>query len=76
MKTTTHGNGRGLDDLYILPDDASEWSQIVGYLKSRSIAYQHSLSDVEGQDWFGKQFIEIPFGEGLRSCIEQACNIE
>lgn len=72
MKTNTHGNGNGLNDLYILPDDDQERQRITDYLDSRGIHYQWSFSDVEGQDWFGKRFIELPFGEGLLGVIQQA----
>lgn len=72
MKTSTHGNGRGLNDLYILPDDAAEGDCIVRYLKARGMGFQWSHSDVEGQEWYGKRFIEIPFGEGMESVIRDA----
>jgi hypothetical protein len=72
MQTHTHGNGNGLNDLYILPDNADESQRITQYLKSREIGYEWSFSDVEGQDWHGRRFIEIPFGEGFLSVIQQA----
>jgi len=72
MKTATHGNGNGLDDLYILPDDEKERQRIADYLKSRGIRYNWSFSDVEGQDWHGRHFFELPFGEGLLGVIQQA----
>lgn len=72
MKTTTHGNGNGLDDLYILPDNEQERQRIADYLKSIGIRYEWSFSDVEGQDWHGKHFFELPFGEGLLGVIQQS----
>ncbi len=70
MKTTTHGNGNGLNDLYILPDNQHESDRITRYLKERGQRFSWSYSDVEGQDWYGKAFIEIAFGESLLPEIE------
>jgi hypothetical protein len=72
MQTSTHGNGRGLNDLYILPDDSEESEKITDYLQKREIPYSWSFSDVAGQEWYGKRFIDIPFGESLLGVIEQA----
>lgn len=71
MKTTTHGNGNGLNDLYILPDDHAERDRITLYLLSIKQSYQWSRSDVEGQEWYGRWFFEIPFGESLLWEIER-----
>ena len=71
MKTDTHGNGNGLNDLYILPETPEETGTITRYLRHRAISHHWSHSDVEGQEWYGKNFIEIPFGEGLLGVIEQ-----
>lgn len=74
MKTHTHGNGNGLDDLYILPDNHGEQRVITRWLLDHGIRYQWSYSNVEGQDWHGSHFIEIPFGErhaeGLQHHLE------
>lgn len=72
MKTNTHGNGRGLNDLYLLPDNDGERDRITEYLKARGIPFEWTRSDVEGQEWYGKTFIEIPFGEGYLGVIKQA----
>lgn len=72
METATHGNGKGIDDLYVLPDDEREAGAIVAWLKSREVGHKWQTSDVAGQDWHGKRFIEIPFGEGYASVIQQA----
>jgi hypothetical protein len=71
MKTATHGNGRGLDDLYILPDSPEEARKITDYVRSINCSYSWSVSDVKGQDWYGKAFIEIPFGEPLLGDIQK-----
>lgn len=76
MKTTTHGNGNGLDDLYILPDDQHEAERITRYLKERGQRFSWSASDVMGQDWYGKAFIEIAFGESLLPEIEAALKLK
>lgn len=75
MKTDKHGNGNGLDDLYILPDDEAESKRITDYLAARNIGFGWSTSDVEGQEWYGKRFIDIPFGEGLLGVIQQAASV-
>lgn len=75
MKTATHGNGRGINDLYILPDNEQERQRIADYLKSRDILYEWSFSDVEGQDWHGRHFFDLPFGEGLLGVIQQAVSV-
>lgn len=72
METATHGNGKGLDDLYILPASEQEAGAIVAYLDSREIRHHWGVSDTTGQSWHGKRFIEIPFGEGYASVIQQA----
>ena len=75
MKTTKHGNGRGHDDLYILPDDHAEASRITGYLESKGFSYSWCQSDVEGQEWYGRSFIDVPFGEGMESLIREAASV-
>ena len=66
MRLATHGNGNGFDDLYILPENELERKQILKFLKTRcTMSYQWSISDVKGQEWFGKKFIEVPFGASL-----------
>jgi len=71
MQTSNHGNGRGLNDLYVLPETTEERQVITNYLKSQDIGFSTSYSDVTGQDWYGKSFIEIPFGEGYEQVIRQ-----
>ncbi len=69
MKFDKHGNGNGLDDLYVLPETDKERDKIIAYLKSINHSYEWSFSNVEGQDWYGKRFLDIPFGECLREEI-------
>lgn len=65
MKTATHGNGNGLNDLHILPESADEWDKIADYLKSIGQRAELSKADVQGHEWFGRWFFDIPFGESL-----------
>lgn len=70
MKFNSHGNGNGLNDLYILPESEEEKRKVIAYLKANCKGYQYSFSNIEGQDWYGKMFIEVPFGESLREAIK------
>ena len=38
METDTHGNGNGLNDLYILPESNEEESKIIEYLEKNLIS--------------------------------------
>ena len=49
-------------DIYILPKDEEQREALMVWLKEQGVVYHFSLSDVEGQSWFGKRFFEIPFG--------------
>jgi hypothetical protein len=66
----SHGNNVGLNDLYVLPASPEEGQKIEEYLKQNGRSYEWSFSNVEGQPWHGKRFIEIPFGESLKGEIE------
>jgi hypothetical protein len=70
MKYSTHGNGNGLNDLYILPETQAERHNLQSLAKTNGWNYGWCFSDVKGQDWHGKQFMEIPFGECRRVEIE------
>ena len=65
MKATTHGNGRGLDDLYVLPENEHEKQDIMKWLDAKDQPFAWNRSDVPGQDWQGKWFLDIPFGAPL-----------
>lgn len=67
---STHGNGKGLNDLYILPSSPEEADKIINFLKQSDRSFQWSVANVKGHDWYGKRFIEVPFGESLQSQIE------
>ena len=70
MKTATHGNGNGLDDLLVLPETEEERKAVLLLAKSRGRHVTSSISNVEGQDWYGKQFIEILFSEDLMAEVD------
>lgn len=65
----THGNGNGLNDLYILPADELEATAIARFLTERGRSFTWSYANVRGHDWYGKRFIEVPFGESLAAEI-------
>lgn len=65
MKFDKHGNGNGFDDLYVLPENEKEKEAILSFLRERKFYFEWSFSNVEGQEWYGKSFIEIPFMEYL-----------
>ena len=65
MKFTTHES-----DLYCLPENETEKATLQRYVKERSAIW--SMSNVEGQDWYGKTFLDIPFGLFLKAEIEAA----
>lgn len=48
-------------DLYILPANASQSKLIEAFLKESKISFCLAYSDVKGQTWYGKKFIEVPF---------------
>ncbi len=71
MEFETHGNGSGLDDLYVLPRSPAEALAIRKFLVSIGRDFKTEIADVKGHAWFGKQFIDIPFSQDLRDRIQQ-----
>lgn len=69
MKFDTHGNGNGLDDLYILPETFTEFQKIQKYLQENKISFVKTYSDVKGHDWFGKTFFLAAFAESHKDTI-------
>lgn len=55
MKFDKHGNGKGLDDLYILPETVAESQKIQKYLEDNNI--------------FGKTFFLAVFAESHKDAI-------
>jgi len=62
-------------DLYILPQTQREQHNLQNYLQTKKINYEWSYSDVKGQSWYGKIFVEIPFGIDLKNDIIEYSNI-
>ena len=72
MKVVTHGNGNGLNDLYILPENDKERKHIPLIVKALGHECNLCYSDVKGQEWYHKWFIEVPFGECHLEDIKKA----
>lgn len=62
-------------DLYILPETTKERHNIQSFIQTKNWGYEWSFSDVIGQDWYGKQFMDIPFGIDLAKEIKKEFNI-
>ena len=60
MKFTTYAT-----DLQILPESDEEIQQLVQYCVDNNLAFNRHYSNVKGQDWHSKAFIEIPFRSDL-----------
>lgn len=78
MRFSTHGNGNGLDDLYVMPESTEDREKIKEVVKQARDAGEiwpknghWCRSDVPESDWYGRMFYEIPFGESLRARFEQ-----
>lgn len=69
MKTETHGNGNGLDDLFILPETERERALVEEYLSEHGWNASWQTGDVKGHPWFRKRFLDVPFGESLRDVL-------
>ena len=70
MEYSTHGNGNGLNDLY-LAFEPTEWNEIAAvkhFLKSKGYRFGYFVGD---GDFKGKICIKISFGECLKSEIKQ-----
>lgn len=71
MQYDKHGNGKGFDDLYILPETEEEKNRVVEYLKRNNLNFSWRVSNVKGNDWYRKRFIDVPFCESWRKDIEK-----
>jgi len=72
MKFDKHGNGNGYDDLYILPENDEENKAVISFLTKGKFYFERSFSNIPGNDWFGKSFIDVPFCEYLKMEIIQS----
>lgn len=57
-------------DLYVLPESDKEQIAIIKYLTFSNIYWKYSFSNVKGQSWQGKCFIEIPFRIDLKESLQ------
>lgn len=64
-------------DLYILPETKEERQKIKDVLENHFSTWFWcwALSDVEGQAWHGKMFIDIAFGIDLKEEIIKLVNM-
>lgn len=70
MQFHTHGNGHGMNDLYCLPETQKEQERLKKWLtdnEQKMVIWQYS--NIQGQNWYGKIFFTILFGEYLKSKI-------
>lgn len=61
-------------DLQVLPESETEKKEFLEYCKLNQLKPQTYYSNVEGQDWFGQMFYEIPFRSDLKKELEQKFN--
>jgi hypothetical protein len=76
MKYSSHGNGNGLNDLYLLPETEDERKKVKDFLNEKGIEFTTWYSDVKGQDWYGKNFIDVIFGEYLKPELEKLMEVK
>lgn len=69
MKFDTHET-----DLYVLPETTRERHNLQSYCETKKLAYKWSYSNIEGNSWYGKQFIDISFCSHLKNEIEEYIN--
>jgi hypothetical protein len=63
-------------DLYLLPETTKERHDLQIFAENCGYkAWHWAYSDVSGQSWEGKQFLEIPFGIDLKEQIKDRFNI-
>lgn len=61
-------------DVQILPETNEERQNIINWAKSRgiynSVSFEQHISNVKGQDWYGKLFFTLPFGTRYPDLLE------
>ena len=62
-------------DLYVLPETTKERHQLQVWKESSKYGSTWSYSDVSGQCWHGKQFLDIPFGIDFKTYFVKNFNI-
>ena len=63
-------------DLYVLPESQLERNNLQSFVKTKGWGYSWAFSNVEGHDWHGKQFMDIPFMASSRHEIEEYFNVK
>lgn len=58
-------------DLYVLTESRTEDDRVRAFLKDSGVGFTCCRSDVVGQPWYGKAFLDIPFRSDLRAEIEK-----
>lgn len=68
MIINTHGNGNGLNDLYLAfePNESEKIAAVKCYLKEQGRTFSYFVGDAEFK---GKICIEVPFSEDLIDAI-------
>jgi len=58
-------------DLYILPESEEERQKIIFILENYFVMWDWNwqYSNVKGNSWYGKHFIDMPFGIDLKDQI-------
>ena len=63
--------GHGMGDLYILPNSPEEAQKIIKFVQDCGRASTWSTANVEGHKWYGKRFIEVPFGMDIEKDMRE-----
>lgn len=74
MKFATHGNGKGLDDLYIMPESGLEREalrHVIGTMKKNGYIID-TFTGSKGSDFAGILCYDVPMGEWMQESIETA----
>ena len=65
MKFSTHET-----DLLILPESNKETNNLQNYCITNKLSYTWHYLNINGQSWYNKQFLEIPFRSDLLNEIK------
>ena len=62
-------------DLYILPETTKERHNVQSFFETKKVGFEWSFSNIEGQSWYGKQFLDVPFGIDYVKNMKEKFNI-
>lgn len=68
MKFSNHES-----DLQILTENEVEVTRLRNFCYVNKLVLESHYSNVEGQDWYGKRYFEIPFGVTWQDEIFKFC---